>query len=94
MACGNTIAVNASLKDFETSFSEVIAVEGCKEACATKLLNSMGLKASKTLYLSDKYRRDEKVGLTWEDDLAIEKRVPEVAKQILELASENITDKV
>jgi uncharacterized metal-binding protein len=86
LAFANKVAVNASLQDFKQSFEQIIAVEGCKTACATQLLTSMGLSAASTLHLSDKTRTDEKVGLTAQEDVEIDERVPGVVDQILALA--------
>lgn len=88
MAFANKIAVNASLQDFKASFQSIIAVEGCRTGCANQLLSSMGFEPASTLYLSEKWRADEKVGLTAEEDAQVEGRVLEVAQQIVALAPE------
>ena len=88
MAFANKIAVDASIQDFKTSFQSIIAVDGCETACATQLLNCMGFSAKETLRLSDKSRREERVGLTAEEDAEIERRVPEIVQRLIDLAPE------
>jgi uncharacterized metal-binding protein len=86
LAFANKIAVNAAIQDFKTSFERIIAVEGCLTACATQLLTSMGFTPASTLVLSDKHRSDERIGLTAEEDVEIEARVPEVVQRLVDLA--------
>jgi uncharacterized metal-binding protein len=86
LAFANKIAVNAAIQDFKTSFERIIAVEGCLTACATQLLTSMGFTPASTLVLSDKHRADERIGLTAEEDVEIEARVPEVVQRLVDLA--------
>ena len=88
MAFANKIAVGASVQDFKTSFSQIVAVEGCKTACATQLLTSMGFEAASTLFLSDNYREDEPIGLTAEVDAALDRRVPGIVEKLVEISAQ------
>lgn len=62
-----------------------MAVEGCRTACATQLLTSMGFAAATTVVISEGHRSDEAIGLTAEQDQEIERQVPEVVQRIVDL---------
>ena len=87
LAYGDSIAVSASIQDLKNSFKDIVAIEGCKTACATKLLTDMGFKPAKIIYLSDKYKDDEKVGITLEEDIAIDNCVPDIVAKIVEITT-------
>jgi len=88
LAFANKIAVGASVQDFKTSFSQIVAVEGCKTACATQLLTSMGFEAASTITLSEKYREDQSIGLTRKVDAELDKRVPGIVAELVEITKQ------
>ncbi len=80
------IAVSASLQDFKTSFTKIVALEGCKTACATQLLTAMGFVPASTLYLSDKSRETEQLGLNDGQDADIDRRVPGIVEELVQIS--------
>ena len=81
------IAVDASVQDFKTSFAKIVALEGCKTACATQLLTAMGFVPASTLFLSDKYRETEQLGLNNGQDADIDRRVPGIVEQLVQMSN-------
>jgi len=87
LAYGDSVAVSASIQDLKNSFKDIVAIEGCKTACATKLLTDMGFKPAKIIYLSNKYKDDEKIGITPEEDIAIDNCIPDIVAKIVEVST-------
>lgn len=79
---GDSIGIPAAKKQLR-DFDRVVAIEGCRSDCATKLLRAFEYEPDVQIYLSEGVRADPMDPLTSEDDARIDASVPETVEMIL-----------